>query len=91
MANYNVSHAKHATAVAGTADTLTFTTDPRSFEVINRSGGTLWFNKWGTATVEGDNCEVVPPGASLVVSSNEKKTTVSVLVEGGGKYSVVAR
>jgi hypothetical protein len=91
MANYNVGHAKHVTAAAGVADTLTFTTDPHSFEVINRGTGTLWFNKWGVATAEGDDCEVVPAGASLIVSSKEKATTLSVLVEGGGQYSVVTR
>jgi hypothetical protein len=92
MANYSANIAKHATLVAATVDMVTLAQDAQQVEVINRGTVDIYFRVDGTApAVGGDDCEVLPAGASLIVPTPNSTTVVELISSGTPPYSVVVR
>jgi hypothetical protein len=96
MAAYaGIVSAKHATLVAATLDTVTFTTDLGAVEVVNRSAAdALSFTVNGaTPTALGDNVYVVPPGvgmSKIVQPPTGDATVVRIISAGAAPYTVQA-
>ena len=92
MATYTANRAKHATLGAGTADTVTLAQDVQSVEVINRGTDAIYCRVDETApTVGGDDCEVIPAGASLIIDTPSSTTVIKLISTSATAYSVVAR
>ena len=96
MASYTVARAKHATLTAATVETITFSVDVVSVEVVNRDGtAEIYFTIDGTTPVAGaDDTEVVPAavGAAQKLGSPGSRwvtDTVKLISTGTPKYSVV--
>lgn len=91
MANYNVSLAKHATLVAATADSVTFTVPRSSVEVKNRgTSGDIYFTVNGDTPVSAaDNTYFVGPGEGLVVALASASQVVKLISAGTPAYSVI--
>ena len=92
MAAYSVETAKHATLVAATEDTVTFTHRGRTLVIRNRdaSGGdTLYFRFDGTAAVAAaDNTYVLTPGQTIAVDNNGGfPAAISLISAGTPDYS----
>lgn len=92
MASYTVARAKHATLVASTADTVTFSTVPQYVEVVNHDAAAfLYVRTDGVAPTDaGDDNYVVNPNGGLILPLGAG--TVKVLGSGTTtpKYSVTA-
>ena len=92
MANYSARLAKHATTGINVSDTITLIQDAMSVEVVNRSTNELYVRTDGAIpTVAGDDCEVLPSGASLLLPTPQSTTVVSVISAAASNYSVVVR
>lgn len=93
MAVYEANSIKHATTVAGVVDEITLHNDYSSFEVINRGTDDLYFRSDGSdPVVGGDDCEIVPGGASvLILSPGRKRIRVKVVSVGATPYSIAGR
>lgn len=90
---YTVNTAKHATvAVAGTDETVNFSGNVQSVEVMCRDGAAeIYFTIDGTTpTVGGDDTYVVPAsaGAALRVGSPPGTDVVKLISSGTPAYSV---
>lgn len=93
MASATVATAKHLTLAASTVDSITFSVNPKTVEVLNRDGAAaIFFTVDGsTPTVGGDDCFAVPAaaGAALAVDAPSTTGTVVKLISAGTPaYSV---
>lgn len=91
---YTVETSKHATlAAAGTAETVNFSDNVQSVEVVNRTGtADIYFTIDGsTPTVGGDNTYVVPAalGAAQRIGSAPGTDVVKLISASTQAYSVV--
>ena len=89
MAVYSVQTAKHATLVAATVDTVTFTAGGTGLRIRNRGTvGDIYFRFDGTAAVSvADDNYFVGPGESLTVDQ-KNVPSVSLISAGTPAYSV---
>lgn len=90
MASYSVSLSKHATLVAATADSVTFTIHRSSVEVKNwDASAVIYFTVDGTTPVSAaDNMYRVGPGEGLVVALAASAQVVKLISAGTPAYSV---
>lgn len=94
MASYSVASAKTATLVAATQDTVTLTKDYNQVEVTNLDGAaalTVRVDSGVTnATVDGDDCVVLPAaiGSVVIASPAQGNSQVKLISSGTPKYQV---
>jgi len=97
MAAQNVAMAKSAypTLVGAQLAVFTITSTPSEIEIMNLDGDVdLWANLNGTVppTALGPDCELIPPGTSLLLENVPRKTGNVVQVLGNNNtIGVVAR
>jgi hypothetical protein len=93
MATYTVRRSKHATLVASTVDTVTFSTKPRSIEVRNLDSAAVIFFRYDgvSPTVNGDDTDRVGPGETLQIDDdNSDPPEVRLISSGTPSYSLRA-
>lgn len=94
MASHSVASAKTATLVAATQDTVTLTKDYGQVEVTNLDGAASISVRVDSgvtnATVDGDDCTVLPAtiGSVVIASPAQGNSQVKLISSGTPKYQV---
>lgn len=92
MANYSARKVKHLIAVAGEVDTVELTHPTAFIEVINRGQGDIYCRTDGRNPIlGGDDCEIIPMGASFLMPAPGHTTIVRLISDQGGAYTVAVR
>jgi len=88
-----VAHIQHATLVANTVTTLTFTTNGGRVEVLNADGAAdVYFRTDGTnPTVGGTNCHLVPAAVNSLEVADETTDNTNVRLISAGTPRVSVR
>jgi hypothetical protein len=94
MAAYSVARSKHATLVAATVDTVTFSTDWQSVEILNRAtSGDIYATVDGTTPVSGaDDTIFVGPNQAVTVrlpTTGAGTDVIKLISAGTPAYSVM--
>jgi hypothetical protein len=96
MASYTVARSKHATLVAATVDSVTFSSDYKNVEILNRAAtGDIYATVDGTTPVVGaDDTIIVSPGQFVSIEmayrSDSSADVVKLISAGTPAYSVTA-
>lgn len=82
MATLNVSRHAYGTLAAGVADTVNFTLDYPTFEVVNRGTSDIYVRADGTApAVDTDGSDLVLAGTSAMFNNPLHNTRVPLTVK----------
>lgn len=92
MAAYTVALSKHATLVANTIDTVGFSTQYSSAEVLNRSAFDIYMLPTETPTLVGaaNDTYIIPAGQAMTIgiAHFDADAVIQLISTGAAAYSV---